>query len=319
MQENLPPSPPWRDHVKDFSGAYGIIPPLLTPFNEDRSIDWPAYDALIDWHIERGVSGLFVVCGSSEYWRLTEDEAVQMATAAVKRANGQVSILSGSTMSPEDDLERNIAQTKRIADTGVDGCFITMPRTLPPEDDLMVEYHMKIHDATDGPLYAYEMPGGNNYKFTPETFAEIGKAERYIGIKDTTCDVEAVRRKIEAADGSIKIIDANTPNLFETLKLGATGGINTSANVAPGLFSKMYTLYRKGDLESAGELHKIILRVDDMMHGGYVMSAKIAVGMMGVPIKHIARNPSREFSPERLAELREMVDLIERTEKEFDV
>ena len=43
-------------------------------------------------------------------------------------------------MDPNDDLEKNIAHTKRMADTGVDGCFITMPRKLPPEDDLMVEH-----------------------------------------------------------------------------------------------------------------------------------------------------------------------------------
>jgi 4-hydroxy-tetrahydrodipicolinate synthase len=303
--------------VKDFTPAYGIVPPLITPFNEDKSIDWDTFDLLVDWHIDRGVSGLFVVCGSSEYWNLTEEEAVQMAVAALKRADGRCNILVGSTMSPEDDLDKNIAQTKRIAETGVDGCFITMPRVLPAEDQLMIDYHMKIHDAVDCPLYAYEMPGGNNYKFSPEAFAEIGKAERYIGIKDTTCDVETVRLKIEACGGSIKIMDANTLNLLDTLKLGATGAITTTSNVAPGLFAKMITAVEKGDLETAGELHDVIVKVDEMMGPGYVMSAKISVAMMGVPMKEISRVQSREFTSERRAELQEMVELIESTDAQY--
>jgi 4-hydroxy-tetrahydrodipicolinate synthase len=314
----LSPAAPEEWLVKDFTPAYGIVPPLLTPFNEDKSIDWDAYERLIEWHIEKGVTGLFVVCGSSEYWQLTDDESVEMAKFAVKVAGDRINILAGSTKSPDDDLERNIAVTKRMwEETGVKGCYLTTPRKLPPEDDIMVEYHMKIHDAVECPVYAYEMPGGTNYKFSPKAFAKIGQGERFIGIKDTTCDLEKVRKKIEAAKGSILIMEANTPNFLESLKLGSVGGINTSANVEPGLFAMVYKLFQKGDLETAAELHKRVVKIDEMMSPGYVMTAKIAVSMMGVPVKRVMRNPSREITSERMGQLREMVNFIEATEKEF--
>ena len=289
--------------MKDFSPAYGIVPPLLTPFNEDKSIDWDAYERLIEWHIEKGVTGLFVVCGSSEYWRLTEDEAVEMATFAVKVAGGRINILSGSTMSTEDDLEQNIAQTSRIWETGVQGCFLTTPRVLPAEDNVMVDYFMKIHDSTDAQVYTYEMPGGTNYKFSPEAFAEVGKGERFIGIKDTTCDLEKVRRKIEAANGSILIMEANTPNFLESLKLGSVGGINTSGNVQPSLFNMVWRLFDQGDLETASELHKRVVEIDELMSPGYVLSAKILVSLMGAPMNYITRNPAPEITPARMEEI----------------
>jgi len=305
--------------VKDFTPAYGIVPPMLTPFHEDKSIDWDGFERLVEWHIEKGVTGLFIVCGSSEYWRLTEDEAIQMATRAVKVAAGRINILSGSTMSPEDDLDRNIAQTKRMAtETGVQGCFITTPRTIPAEDNLMIDYHMKIHDAVDCPLYAYEMPGGTQYKFSPAAFAKIGEAERFIGIKDTTCDLEKVRQKLEAANGTIKIMEANTPNFLESLKLGSVGGINTSANIIPGLFATLIDVFNKGDLETATEIHRKIVEFDERMSPGYVMTAKIIVNMMGVPVKQISRNPAPDISSERMEELKQLVKDIEATEKEFE-
>ena len=97
---------------KDFAPAYGIVPPLITPFNDDKSIDWPTYDRLVDWHVERGVDSLFVVCGSSEYFMLSEEEALKLATAAVKRANGRIFIVAGSTI--YEDVKKNIAMTKRM-------------------------------------------------------------------------------------------------------------------------------------------------------------------------------------------------------------
>jgi 4-hydroxy-tetrahydrodipicolinate synthase len=305
--------------VKNFKPAYGTVPPLISPFNEDKSIDWYAYDKLIDWHIERNVTGLFIVCGSSEYFQLTEDEAVQMAKAAVKHANGRIHILAGSTNHADDDLAKNINMTKRMADAGVDGCFITTPRTIPAEDSLMLDYHMKIHDAVSCPVYAYEMPGGTHYKFSPEAFAKIGEGERFIGIKDTTCDLATVGKKIKAAKGTIKIMQAHTPTLLDSYKLGATGAINTSANVEPSLFQKLFDLYDAGDLETAERLQKRIVVIDQMMSDGYVKSAKIAVNMMGVPIKPYTRNPSKEFTAERMEELKKMCKFIEESEKEFGI
>ena len=172
--------------MKDFKPAYGIMPPLITPFNEDKSIDFDTYEKLVEWHIERGVHSLFVVCGSSEYFALEEDEAIKMAETAVKAADGRIYIVAGSTF--YGDVDKDIEMTKRMADTGVAGCFITTPREIPAEDGPMLEYFLAIHDGVDCPVYAYEMPGGTNYKFSAEAFAELGKRERFIGIKDTTCD-----------------------------------------------------------------------------------------------------------------------------------
>jgi len=311
---------------KDFSPAYGIVPPLITPFKRNEEIDWYAYDRLIDWHIERGVDGLFVVCGSSEYFTLSEDEAVQLAKAAVKRANGQIHILAGSTNYASDDLERNIAMTKRMwEETGVDGCFITTPRLLPAEDKLQLDYFLAIHDAVDCPVYAYEMPHGTRYLFSPEAFAQLGKHERFIGIKDTSTQdglplpdaIASVKAKIEAATGTIKIMQANTKYLVESFELGATGGINIAANVAPRLYAVLWKLWRKGQIERAKELEERLDKVDQMQGFGYMKSAKIALALMGLPIEPVTRLDKPEFDNQRTQVLRDMLAFIRKTEEEF--
>jgi len=336
--------------AKNFAPTRGIIPPLVTPFAADRSVDWDCLDRLIDWHAARGVAGLFLVCGSGELYRLTEEEVVRMAAAAVRRAGalapaGRVHVLVGGTIHRDPaDAQRNIVLARRVADAGVDACFIIPtddPRTLPEKvadlyhgaregrrsilEARMLDWFARVHDAVPGPLCAYEMPGGANFTFSPDGLATLGRMERYIGIKDTSTRgsgpdaLATVRAKLAAARGTVSIMQANTPHLLESLKIGCTGGINTSANVAPSLFAAMYRAEEAGDLATAERLQERINRVDRMVSRGYMLSAKVALAMMGVPIAPICRQRTWDISAEGAARLREMVALIDRTEREFGI
>ncbi len=319
--------------MKDVSAAHGIVPPLLTPFTDDGAIDWAAFERLVEWHVAGGVSGLFVVCGSSEVDWLTEDEAVRIALAAVSRAAGSINILAGSTHYRDwKDREKNVAVTKRMEDAGVDGCFLSPPKDLPEDgrsaDEQVLEYMFQLHDAVSCPMFAYERPNAaGRYKFSPEAFAKLGEG-RFVGIKDTSALVKEetaeaglapIKAKIGAAGESIGIMQAVTKWLLPSWQIGATGACNTTANVAAHLEAKMYLLWEAGDTESAELLQRRIIEIDGMVDYGYVNSAKLALDMLGVKMTPTTRKKSKEFSNEQMETLRDMVALIQKTEDEFDL
>lgn len=312
---------------KDFGPAHGIVPPLLTPFTSDGQVDYDAYDRLIDWHVERGVTGVFIICSSSESRHLTEAEALRMAGAAVRRSAGRINVLAGSSLHP--DLADNIAMTRRMADTGVDGCFITTPRLQAddstPIDDRMLGYYTAIHDAVACPVYGYEIPGV--YHFAPKVLASLGRLERFIGLKDTSTRIDIppdealapVRAKLAAVDGTVKIMQANTARLLASFEIGCTGGINQSANVASSLFVKLHALWESGDLELARALQERIVEIDGILHYGFMKSAKVAMGMMGLEMEPVCRQQSGEYDTLDADALRRMVALIQRAEDEFEI
>jgi len=320
--------------MKDSSAAYGIVPPLLTPFAADGAIDWPAFDRLVEWHINAGVSGLFIVCASSESNWLTEDEAVALATAAVKRAEGEINIMAGSTLYREwKDREKNVPLTRRMEDAGVYGCFLSPPTDLPDDgrsaDEQVLEYMYELHDAVSCPMFAYERPNAaGRYKFSPEAFAKLGEG-RFVGIKDTSsfekegdaaAGLAPVKAKVEAAGESIGVMQAVTKWLLPSWQLGATGACNTTANVAAHLEARMYMLWEAGDLHNAERLQERIIEVDRMLGYGYVKSAKIAMNMMGVEMTpKVRKHRDPDFNSEQMGALEDMVALIEKTEKEFDL
>ncbi len=311
--------------MKDFSAAQGMYPVMLTPFTESGEIDWPVYDRLIDWYIEKGITGIFAVCGSSEYFKLTEEEALRLASVAVKRCAGRVHVLAGSNF--HRTIEANIALTRRMAETGVEGCFITTPPpdVVPPEDNAMVDYYFAIHDAVDVPLYAYEQPV-TPYKFSYDAIAKIGAGERFIGMKDTSVGdasiedaVAHMKRKMQAAGDQFRILTASSEYVLPFLQAGVAGGMTIAANVAPGLFAELWRRFKADDIAAARVLFERVTKVDEMIGYGYMKSAKIALGMIGLPIEPVTRVPSREFDADRLAVLRDLVRLIEETEVEFGI
>ena len=325
---------------KDFGPACGIIPPMVTPFTTDGAIDWNAYERLIDWHISKGVTGLFIVCGSGQYYQLTEDEAVRMAEVAVRRANGRIHILCGSTNHPRhEQINENISMTRRVAQTGVDGCFVTPPAQVPPsfEPDMqerVQDYLVRIHDATDCTLFIYEIPAVPfGFKFAPETLGALSRRSRYVGMKDTSTReelplpdaVSTVQAKLAAVGDGLKIIQASNKYLLASLRMGCSGGINTVANVAPGLYAKMYTLWRNGDTENAERMQARIIEVQTALESSsYDASEKLALAMMGLPVTtttrdHRRRGSNQEATPEQREHIRNLVTLIQRVEHEFEI
>ena len=351
---------------KDFSPACGVVPPMVTPFRTDKSVDWPAFERLVEWHVERGVRSIFLVSGSAEFYHITEDEAIEMAQRALTVVDGAVPVLAGATnhmtytkdvfyqdqdnMTLWDaDLAANKTMMQRMEQTGVKGIFITIPQLLPrslfsgwseadfytgnadSDDPLraqlvaaydapMLDYHTELHDAVSCDVYGYEKPGNViGYKFSSSVFASLGALPRFIAIKDTTCDVAAVQAKVEAAQGTIYVMDANVPNLYQTLQVGACGCVNTTSNVAPHLFAKLCSYMAARDTLFGSALNQRILQVDSLLSYGYMKSAKIALAKMGLPIEPVTREADRTFSAAQLAALDDMVELIRTTEREHSI
>lgn len=94
----------------DRTYPFGVWPVMLTPFHEDRSIDWDGLDALIEWYLAAGLSGLFGVCLSSEMYALTPEERVRLAAHVVKRAAGRVPVVAAGAFgdSPAEQADERL-------------------------------------------------------------------------------------------------------------------------------------------------------------------------------------------------------------------
>lgn len=217
----------------------GVWPVMLTPFDTRREIDWRSLERLIDWYIGAGVNGLFANCQSSEMFFLSDAESLQLARFVLDYVDGRVPVVaSGHTAC---GLSQQIDQLARMAETGVDSVIMISNRFAMPgeSEDVVLENLQRITSALPDQvgLGIYECPYPYKRLLSDEIVAWCAQSGRYTFIKDTCCNIDTIRRRIELTKGScLHLANANGQTLLESLRAGAHGYSGVMANFHPELY-----------------------------------------------------------------------------------
>lgn len=213
---------------------------MITPFTESNEIDYPALERLIDWYIEKGVDGLFAVCQSSEMFFLSLEERVELARFVKEKAAGRVPVIASGHIS--DDFEDQVRELTLIGETGVDAVILITNRLAGEDesDDVwkanLEKLLAKLPD--DLPLGFYECPYPYKRLISPELLKWCAETGRFFFMKDTSCDIANIKAKLDAIRGTnLKLYNANSATLYETMKLGAAGFSGVMANFHPELYA----------------------------------------------------------------------------------
>lgn len=226
----------------------GVYPVMLTPFTENNEVDYKALGKLIDWYIEKGVNGLFADCQSSEMFFLSLEERVKIGEFVKKHADGRVPVVTSGHIS--DSLEDQAKELTAIAGTGADAVILLTNRLAKENesDEVWLENLKKLLEMIpkDVPLGFYECPYPYKRIISPELLKWCADTGRFYFIKDTSCDIENMKAKLEVIKGTnLKLFNANTSTLLETLELGASGYSGVMANFHPELYVKLCNIYKE--------------------------------------------------------------------------
>ncbi|HUX22845.1 MAG TPA: dihydrodipicolinate synthase family protein, partial [Spirochaetia bacterium] len=199
-----------------FKGVYSL---LLTPFREDRSIDWEAYERYLDWQLAQGPDGLFAVCGSSEMKWLTLEERLELSARAVKGA-GDTPVVATANLGA--DLSGHSEELRRMADTGLAGVVLVPPPGLGENQERLGDYFAGVLDSSACPTLIYEWPMVSPYLIDASIYGMLVAQHGLAGIKDTTCTIEGITAKIERT-GAATVFQANAPFMLDSILRGADG------------------------------------------------------------------------------------------------
>lgn len=229
----------------DFSINSGVWPTMITLFNDDNKIDYPAMKRLIDWYIEKDVSGLFAVCQSSEMFFMSKNERVLLSEFIKENAPGMQVIASGHV---SDNIEDQIDEIKSISNTGIDA-FVLVSNRLAKQhetDDVFKRnVELILSNIPDVNFGIYECPYPYKRLISPSLLNWLAKTERFFFLKDTSCDPEQISEKVKAVKNTnLKIFNANSTSLLETLKSGVDGYSGVMANFHPELYSWLINNWR---------------------------------------------------------------------------
>lgn len=217
----------------------GVWPVMLTPFDDKREIDWESLKKLIDWYINAGVHGLFANCQSSEMFYLSQAESMQLTRFVLDYVDGRVPVVaSGHTAC---GMSQQIDQLGAMAETGVDSVILISNRlAMAGEGDAVVLDNLqKITAAiTDKVgLGIYECPYPYKRLLSDEVVSWCAQSGRYTFIKDTCCQIDTIRRRLDLIKGTpLHIANANGQTLLASLQAGCHGYSGVMTNFHPELY-----------------------------------------------------------------------------------
>lgn len=237
----------------------GIITPILTPMNEDESLNLEELRAQVDRMIENGIHGIFPFGTNGEGYILTAEEKKLVVETVVDQTKGRVPIYAGTgTLSTKETIE----QSKMAQAAGADVLSIITPSFAAASQKELYTHYKTVAEAVDMPIVLYNIPARTGNALTPATVARLAEIENIIGAKDSSGNFANILGYIDAGkkktNGEFYTLSGNDQLIIWTLLAGGTGGIAGCANVYPQTMASIYDLFVEGKIEEAKKANESI-------------------------------------------------------------
>lgn len=241
---------------------HGVLTALITPMKSDGAIDFPAYRRFIDWQIENGVSGLVPAGTTGESPTLSHKEHGEIVAQAVETAAGRVRVMAGAG---SNSTQEAIEMARHAASVGVDALLVVAPYYNKPGQEGLYRHYMAVADATELPLYLYNVPGRTVVEVLPETIGRLAQHPNIVGVKDATANLVRplqVRRLVQKPFNQLSGEDGT---IVSFLAAGGDGCISVTSNVAPALCAELHKTWQEGRVQEAMALQDRLMPLHDAM------------------------------------------------------
>lgn len=207
----------------------GSIPALVTPMSDDGSIDFAAWDRLLDFHIEQGTDGLVVGGTTGESPVLEHTELEELVVAAKKRVAGRMPVIAGSGT---NGTSKSVALSKIAEKAGADALLVVTPYYNKPSQEGLYRHFMAIAEGVSLPIILYNVPSRTACDMLPATVERLAEHPNIVSIKEATGDVSRCGEILRRTGEDFVVLSGDDPTAADLMRAGASGVISVTANVA---------------------------------------------------------------------------------------
>ncbi len=243
-----------------FSGV-GVA--LVTPFNEDLSVDYPSLETVINNCIEGGVDYLVSNGTTAEASTLTPQEKKDILAFVKKVNKGRIPILYGIGSNNTKHALELIQETDF---NGVDGILTISPYYNKPSQQGIIRHYQIIADASPVPVIMYNVPGRTGSNVEAKTSIELSKHPNIIGVKEASGDLYQCLDIMRDKDDDFAIISGDDILTTPMISIGTQGVISVMTNAYPKQFSEMIHAALNGDFKAANKLLMEFILLDDLLY-----------------------------------------------------
>ena len=257
-----------------------VVSPMREGVSPETAIDWPRFEALLDFHIASGTDAIVAVGTTGESATLSEAEHCAAIGRVVSHVNGRIPVIAGTGANSTTEA---IRLTAAAAKAGADACLLVTPYYNKPTQEGLYRHHRAIAEAVAIPQILYNVPGRTACDMLPATIARLATLENIIGVKEATGEVDRVAALRESCGDEFILLSGDDATGREFMLAGGDGVISVTANVVPGEMKALCDAALAGDAALASEIDaKLALLHKELFCESNPIPVKWAVYQMGL-------------------------------------
>jgi len=261
----------------------GIITAMVTPFNEDDSINKEATSQLIEKLISEGASGIFILGTNGEFHVMSDDEKVNFASLVVRFVNHRVPVYAGAG---NCGTKQSIILGNKLKEVGVDALSIITPYLQKLSEYELIEHYKLIASSVDLPILLYNIPSNTQNPITKEAVRQLCKISNIKGIKDSSGNIEVMKEYIQVSTNEEFVVLSGSDSLIlKALQLGASGAVAATSNLLCKIDVSIYDYFINQEIEKASKAQDSIEELRNVLKLALQPSVlKRSLELIGIPV-----------------------------------
>jgi len=265
----------------DTSFIHGVIPPIVTPVDENERLDEQGLRRIVDHVIKGGVHGILALGSNGEFFGLDPEDQERVVGVTVEQSKGRVPVYAGIA---SITTREGVKQARKYEELGANSITILPPMFVTPNQDELFHHFRRIAEATSLPVLLYNNPDKVGNNITPALLDRLTEIPNIVGMKDSSGDqtltAEYIRR---TRDKGFKVMAGRDIMILSTLVYGGVGCVASTANVVPELVVEIYDKYMAGDIKGSLEAQYRLAPLRMAWNlGSFPVATKDAVNLIGL-------------------------------------
>lgn len=284
-----------------------ILTAMVTPFDQNGEIDFPATKNLINYLIANGTDGLVVAGTTGESPTLSTEEKVELFKFVVDTVAGRVPVIAGTG---SNNTRASVNLTKLAEDTGVDGIMLVVPYYNKPSQEGLYQHFKTIAEATTLPIVLYNIPGRSVINMAVETVVRLAQIPNIVAIKDASGNLDAMAETISQTPEEFSVYTGEDSLTLPALSIGATGVISVASHIIGNEMQAMITKFKNGNTQEAAQDHRRYLPIFNGLFAAPNPSpVKAALNLKGIPVGGV-RLPIIPLNDNEINALQEVLRVV---------
>ena len=236
----------------------GSIVAIVTPFNEDGSVNYNELEKLIEYHIENKTDGIVVLGTTGEASTICYEEQEEIVKFSIEKANKRIPIIVGAGT---NFTYKSIELAKKYSNMGADYLLVITPYYNKCNDSGLYKHFSMIADNSACPIILYNVPSRTGMSISISVLEKLAKHPNIYGIKEASGNMEYSKKVANLISDEFVMYSGNDDIIVDMIKIGAVGVISVLSNIAPKQVHDMCDYANNGNYNEAYKIQNDLLDV----------------------------------------------------------